>query len=176
MKPNKKSPQKPRRKLFKKNVDLFIKQRKVKRMTDALKNDRLEILKRKCEEDIQVKERELAELKIKLRNLNLFAQESETLDNKYANMGTTDAVLDAVNSLCEEGAVGGRVTAALVRNYLLAHGFRSNAENFEVALSITLNRLAQSGRISASVGFRGRRFYRPRRRFGRIALRLLKAK
>ncbi len=135
-------------------IDLFIKQRRLKPVNERNQNDRLEILKAKCEQEIQAKEREIQTLKAKLATLQTLAQEAEKLSNpeaepdKYANMGMTESILDAVNHL-ESVSVHG-ATASQIRDYMIAHGFNpseENPHNFSIAVSVTLKRLSEQSRI-----------------------------
>lgn len=62
---------------------------------------------------------------------------------KYSKLGTTEAVLDAVNSYAgENGLTRGELVGLIKR-----HGLKINPKNVYSAVSITLNRLAATGRI-----------------------------
>jgi hypothetical protein len=193
MKPSKNHQKSLKKPLFNKNgksLDLFKKHRKLKGVNNVNPNDRLEILKANYEREIQDTETKLHELKAKLATLITLAQESEKLTNpesnpdKYANKGLTDAILDAVNCLKSVTASG--ATASQIRDYLIAHGFTPNEENphnFSIAASITLKRLAESGRVHRTPLESGN-YYKPvqrpqgssLRRFGRIGTGMLRTK
>ena len=140
-------------------------------------NDRLEILKTKCEQEIQDTEEKLRVLKAKLANLVTLAQESEKLANpesepyKYSDTGLTEAVYDAVKVLWN--ARGGGASATEIKNFLLARGFKAG-ENFGTAIYTVLNRLCESNRViwynpdtpidrrAKLAGIPRRRFYKPK--------------
>lgn len=150
-----------------KTVDSRLKRSRVKTVNDEQPNDRLQILKEKYDQEIQAKEQELVVLKSKREHLLKFAQESDELRNvnveedRYANMGMTDAVIDALNCLWKSGK-DTRITAPDIRNYLIFHGIplEERTKNFHVALSVTLKRLADSKRI-VRVDENGKIFYKP---------------
>lgn len=118
-------------------------------------------------------------LKAKLANLVSLANESEKLANpesepdKYANMGYTEAVYDAIKSLWEARKVGATVTE--IKNHLIAHGFKHGA-NFDTSVYTIINRLLEGARIvehnktnspitvlnGATVRIPIRKFYRPK--------------
>jgi len=158
-----------------KSVDLCNTQGKFKGVNGENKNDRLEILKAKCEQEIRETEERLRVLKAKLANLVTLAQESEKLVNpqsepdKYKESGLTDAVLDAVNALWEIRRIA--ATPLEIRNHLLAHGFKAT-NNFDTAIYTVLNRLCEAGKITwghtraqtfgqIGVGLIRRKVYRP---------------
>ena len=76
-------------------------------------------------------------------------------------MGPTDAILDAVKSLWKIKNCNKRgVRSFQVKDYILANGYVPGAIQFEIAVNVTLRRLADSRRIySERVG--PDRFYRP---------------
>lgn len=134
---------------FKKCVALFTKHGRVKRMN----NDRLEILKKKYEQELLAKQRELQEVKSKLANLRLFEQESAKLINpksepdRYVKMGMTQAILDAVERLKNVSVKGS--TQSQIRDHIIACGFPlpESPQNFSIAVSTTISRLVESGRL-----------------------------
>jgi hypothetical protein len=112
--------------------------------------DRLEILKAKCEQEINDAEENLRLLKAKLANLVALAQESEKLANpesepdKYSETGYTDAVFDAIKSIWE--ARKAAASTGEIKNHLIAHGFKYG-ENFDTSIYTILDRLCDSGKI-----------------------------
>lgn len=157
----------PRKRVFKKTVEVFNKHVKRKRVTDG-SDKTFELLKAKYDKEIQEKERELEVLKAKRAHLIEFADESKQLGDpnaeppKYRGLGMTEAALDAVVCLSRTLRPGkSGVTAAEVQQYLLVHGFTATTNEFPIALAVTLKRLAESGRISSRVML-GRRLYRKR--------------
>ena len=137
-------------------------------------NDRLEILKAKCEQEIHDAEEKLRVLKAKLANLIMFTHESEKLENpaaepdKYSKLGYTEAILKSIQSLWDARKIP--VTATQIKNDLIAHGFKCGS-SFEVSVYTILTRLTQSGRIAAvehgryesgSVRIPGRKGYKPK--------------
>ncbi len=130
-----------------KRLDLYITHDRVKGMAV----DRLEILKAKCEQEIKDAEDNLRVLKAKLANLVLLAHESEKLANpesepdKYAKTGYTEAVYDAIKSIWAVRKVG--VTTGEIKNYLIAHGFKSGS-NFDTSVYTILNRLVEGGKVA----------------------------
>jgi hypothetical protein len=130
----------------KKNLLLCIPHDRVKVMA----TDRLEILKAKCEQEIQDAEENLRVLKAKLANLVSLAQESEKLanpksePNKYSESGFTKAVWDAIKALWEARKYPATTTE--IKNFLLAHGFQAG-ENFDTAIYTVLARLHKGGKV-----------------------------
>jgi hypothetical protein len=136
------------------SIDLFNKHGRMKGVNNKNPNDRLEILKANCEQEIRDTEEKLRQLKAKLNNLITLSQESDKLVNpqfesdKYVNFGMTEAILDAVECLKNVSVNG--VPAIKICDHLIAHGFKpseENPHNFVIAVSVTLKRLADSGRI-----------------------------
>lgn len=156
-----------KRNLNKKNksLALFNKHVYLTRVTE--KNDRLKSLIDECDSNIRKAEVELARLKSERAHLLSFASRADSLasgkpeKNKYASMGPTDAILDAVKSLWKIKNCNKRgVRSFQVKDYILANGYVPGAIQFEIAVNVTLRRLAESGRIySERVG--PDRFYRP---------------
>jgi hypothetical protein len=168
------------RKLNKK-LDSRLKHVKVSAMNGDNPNDRLELLLANCDREIQAKEQELAVLKAKRRNLVAYGEEAEKLKepeaptNKYAEWGTTDAVIDAFNNLWHTGkGTSHGVTASQIRDYMIAHGFTlsANPHNFSIAVNVTLKRLVDGRRIGG-VEFMGKTFYRPIQRSTGSSLRIV---
>ena len=138
-------------------------------------NDRLEILKAKCEQEIQDAEEKLRVLKAKLANLIMFTHESgkncripAAEPDKYSKLGYTEAILKSIQSLWEVRKIP--VTATEIKNDLIAHGLECGS-SFEVSVYTILTRLTQSGRIAAvehgryesgSVKIPGRKGYKPK--------------
>jgi hypothetical protein len=183
MKPKPKKPVKQVFNKLNKKLALHHKHVKVHVMNGDNPNDRLELLKTKCEQEIQAKEQELAVLKAKRRNLVEFGEEAEKLkvpeaaQDKYAHWGMTDAVLDAIDALWRTGkGTSEGVTASQIRDYVIAHGFtlQANPHNFSIAVNVTLKRLADSRRILSVMGYSkvdsgglvvaGKMFYQPIKR------------
>ena len=162
--------------MSKKKLALPNRRCKVSRMNGEGDKGQLETLRAYYENEIRKKESDLATLKAKLANVGELARDAATLSNpasepnKYSNSGLTEAALDALGFLWRSGR-GSQlgITAAQVRDYMLAHGYapaESSPHNFEINVSITLRRLADSGRIERAERL-GRKFYRPKRRTGR---------
>jgi hypothetical protein len=151
----------------KKRLDLFNKRVYRRRVTENTAKDRLEILKLNYEKEIQAKENELAVLQAKLASLIEFAAESERVQNpkakqnKYADMGATEAILDAVSFLWRKGkGVKLGVQSYRIKNQLLANGFKRTTQ-FSVVVSVTLGRLVGDGRLCKVVDNDGNYFYKP---------------
>ena len=116
-------------------------------------NDRLEILKANCDQEIQETEDKLRVLKAKRASLVLLAQESEKLANpksepdRYANMGLTDTILDVVERLKDVSIIGSNTSQ--IRDYMIAYGFplSENPHNFGIAVATTLQRLTGQRRV-----------------------------
>jgi hypothetical protein len=170
-----------------------LKHVKVKGVNGDNPNDRLELLLANCDKEIQAKENELAGLKAKRRRLVEFGEEAEKLkepeaaQNKYAEWGMTEAVLDATSALWRAGkGTSEGVTASQIRDYMIMHGFTltANPHNFSIAVNVTLKRLAESGRIldrmglgetdSANATVFGKMFYQPVKQPHGSSLRLRK--
>ncbi len=134
----------------KKKLDLFNTHDRLKRVNGRNQNDRLEILKAKCEQEIVETEEKLRVLKAKLANLVSLMHESEKLANpksepdKYASMGYTDAVLDAIKVLWAARKRG--ATTNEIKNHLIAHGFKYGA-NFDTSVYTVLKRLLEYGKV-----------------------------
>lgn len=132
------------------NLYMSIRQCKAVPVNGTNQNDRLEILKAKCEQEIKDCEDNLRLLKAKLANLIDLSHESEKLANpaaepdRYVKMGYTEAILDAVQSLWNARKIPS--TAVEIKNHLLAHGFRHGG-SFDVSVYTILKRLLESGRI-----------------------------
>jgi hypothetical protein len=141
----------------------------------GMNSDRLEILTAKCAEEIREVLDRLRVLRAKHANLIALAQESEKLadpesePDKYANVGLTEAVLEAVKVLWDARKIG--ASTIEIKNHLLAHGFKAG-ENFDTAIYTVLGRLCESGQInvdekpwkSGSVEIRGRKIRLPARK------------
>lgn len=149
-------------------VDAKTKHVKFNGMNGAHSNDSLQIVKRKTEQEIRDAKQKLLALEAKLRTITELEAESkklrpeETPENKYAQSGTTEAVLDAIQCLWRDGKGTARgVLAAQIRDFMLAHGFNPNCDpsNFSTAVGVTLGRLA--GRRIECVEFAGKNYYRP---------------
>ena len=95
--------------------------------------------------EIEAKQNEIAVLREKLNRLAQVDKESEPLftpPDKYRKMGLTAAVIDAVSALHRIGAADADgVSAAQVRDFLSAHGFKE-PQDFDVAVHVTLSRLS----------------------------------
>lgn len=149
---------------------MFIKHGKVKLVNGDNQNDRLEKLKAKYELEIQAKERELQKLKASYATLLAFGQEAEKLDNpksepnKYTGKGMTESILDALNCTWPSRAKDGRgTTAREIADYMIAHGFspsEENPHNFNIAVAVTLKRLAEGNRVHKFTEGDGN-FYKP---------------
>lgn len=130
-----------------KRLALCITHVRVRGVSEKNQNDRLEILKARYEQEIRDAEENIRSLKAKLATINTLEQESEKLANpeaepdKYAGLGFTISVYDAVKSLWDARKVG--ATTIEIKNYLLAHGFQP-AENFDTAIYTVLKRLCES--------------------------------
>ena len=155
---------KANKRVFKKYVDVFNKHAKRKKVSGANDNT-FELLKAKYDKEIQEKERELEVLKAKRAHLIDFSHEATLLknpelgiSNKYRGWGMTEAALDAVDRWSPSQKPP-FVTASQVKQYLLANGFTSDSNDLDIALAVTLKRLADSGRI-ATLETNGRRLYR----------------
>jgi|GEM_PF-1108375 hypothetical protein len=148
---------------------------KFKGVNSKNQNDRLEILKAKCEQEIQETEERLRVLKAKRDSLVALWQESEKVANpasepdKYANMGYTEAVFDAIKVLWAARKVG--ATPTEIKNHLIAHGFKHGG-NFDTSVYIVLGRLCESGKVISCrtagefprgfTGMPGRKIYKPK--------------
>jgi hypothetical protein len=165
---------------YQKKLALCITHGKVKGVNGNNPNDRLEILKAKCVEEIKDAEDNLRVLKAKLANIIALSNESEKLANpaaepdKYNATGFTDAVLDAVKVLWEVRKTGSTTTE--IKNYLVSHGFNAG-ENFDTAIYTVLGRLCESKKIivrdlqtSGPGVFGGGNFKMPIRKIYRPAL------
>jgi hypothetical protein len=96
--------------------------------------------------EIEAKQKEIADLREKIKRLELVDKESDSFfkdsPTKYRSTGLTEAVIDAVKSLHQIGAADeSGVSATQVCNYLKAHGIQ-DAANFTVAVHVTLDRLS----------------------------------
>lgn len=163
-------PNKKRINKRKKKLDLFNKRVYRKRVNNENRQDSLETLKAHYTEQIRAKENELAVLKAKLAELVGFANELKTIErpgfkpNKYADTGLTEAILDVVTFICKTRSNAGKgVDAARIKSHLLANGFK-RTEQFSVAVSVTLGRLIESGRILVTES-NGHRMYRAKEDF-----------
>jgi hypothetical protein len=122
--------------------------------------DKFEILKAKYSEQIRTKERELSELKAKLRIIQELDGEASAIggtvavDGKYSNLGLTESVLDAVATLGQ----GVTATGSTIAKYLLSQGFKPKGNNFQVSVGTTLKRLADRRKIQTK-SEAGKRFY-----------------
>jgi hypothetical protein len=149
--------------LFNKNVALFNKHVTVSGVSE------IELLKSKYAQEIEKKLEEVRVLRAKLDQLTEFGNESKQLQNpssvvaKYAHMGVTEAILNAVNSLVKTGRCPEGATAAQVKSYMLANGFRPKTQGsvFDISVSVILKRLKDSGRVSSRSSALGRRLYKP---------------
>jgi hypothetical protein len=150
-----------------KSLDLFSKQSKLGSVSGNNQNDRLEILKANCEQEIRETEEKLRRLRAELSSLVLFAQKSEKLANpksepdRYASMGLTDTILDVVERLKGVSVVGSNTSQ--IRDYMIAHGFplSENPHNFGISVATTLQRLTEQGRVKRAKISSGN-FYKPK--------------
>lgn len=113
-------------------------------------------------EQIAQHEARIAQLKEKLNQIDQLARYSKPMSkNKYRSMGLTEAALDAVSALYNRGLVqDSGVTASQVASFLARHGM-TMTWNFNVSLHITLDRLADSGRIKV-IRKEGNKFFVPK--------------
>jgi hypothetical protein len=122
--------------------------------------------------EIEAKQKDIADLREKLKRLAQVDKESEPLfapPDKYRNIGLTAAVIDAVSALHRTGAADADgVSAAQVRNFLAAHGFKQ-PQDFDVAVHVTLSRLSARNdeRILLSRDS-GKKRYKPNNTFNEI--------
>jgi hypothetical protein len=150
-----------------KSLDLFSKQIRVNPVSGNNQNDRLEILKANCEQEIRETEEKLRRLRAELGSLVLLAQKSEKLANpksepdRYANMGLTDTILDVVDRLKGVSVVGSNTSQ--IRDYMIAHGFplSDNPHNFGISVATTLQRLTEQRRVKRTRISSGN-FYKPK--------------
>jgi len=153
-----------------KSIDSKTKHARVKTVNGNAPNDRLAIVIKDYDRQIEALEKEILTLKAKRRTAVEIAGESEKLRpavetpaDKYATFGTTEAVQDAIECLWRDGKGAARgVIAAQIRDFMLSHGFNPNGEpkNFSTTVGVTLNRLLQGKRIE-HVEFLGKNYYRP---------------
>jgi hypothetical protein len=149
-----------------KTLDLFNQHGRLKRVNDKNQNDRLEILKANCEQEIRDTEEKLRLLRAKRGNLIMLAQESEKLANpksepdRYANKGLTETILEVVERLKNVSVHGANTSQ--IRDYMIAHGFPlyDNSHNFSVAVATTLQRLVAQRRVRR-IREAGNNFYKP---------------
>lgn len=127
-------------------------------------NDKLSLLKARYQNEINAREKELAQLRAKLQVIEELESESESLNGsavaaaagkKYDHMTLTEATLDAINTI----AVGTLVTTSKVKKHMLANGFQPGGKNFTISLAKTLKRLADSSRIQQKKTDEGKRLY-----------------
>lgn len=132
-------------------------------------DDSLIDLRVQYEREIAMLEQHLSALKLKLKTLNGFLFEAQSLvmpdpqSIKYANCGLTEAILDAVASLCLAGkGTASGVTPSQIRSYIIHHGFPlpATTRNFVIAVNTVLFRLARSNRLGRIKTFCGI-FYQP---------------
>jgi hypothetical protein len=170
MKTTKLRPKRHNKRVFNKtnkSIDLFSKQITVGLVNGNNQNDRLEILKANCEQEIRETEEKLRRLKAELGSLVLFAQKSEKLANpksepdRYANMGLTDTILDVVERLKDVSVVGSNTSQ--IRDYMITHGFplSENPHNFGISVATTLQRLTEQRRVKRARISTGN-FYKPK--------------
>lgn len=128
----------------------------------ADKQDKFQMLKSKYLEQVREKERELAGLRSKLQLIQELEQESESLNEaspangKYRELGLTESVLDAIQSI---GASNG-VSATDVAKYLVSQGFQPKGKNFKVSVGSTLKRLVDPQQQIITELKDGQRLYR----------------
>jgi hypothetical protein len=120
---------------------------------------------------IHTKHQEIIELREQLKRLNRVDKESEPFvvsSVEYRNIGLTAAIIHAVNALHSSNVYGADgVSATQVRDFLLAHGFNNQPQDFDVAVHVTLARLAKrpNQRILVSLES-GKKRYKPNKDFG----------
>jgi len=121
----------------------------------------IEKLKQKYLEEIRDAESTLQTLRTKLAMIEEVDKEVRTMEldlgsNKYARMGLTESILDAVGDLGKRGA-----TASQVYKHIITNGFKSASQNIAVSVNGTLKRLAEAGRIERTQ-VDGRKVYKPK--------------
>lgn len=114
-------------------------------------DDKFQLLKSKYLERVRSKERELIELKEKIRLIQELEAEAnaepsghvETDNSKYKDVGLTEAIIDTLGIL----GASEWVSAAAVRQHLLSQGFQPEGKHFAVSVGTTLKRLSKAKRI-----------------------------
>src|SRR5260370_10352405 len=129
----------------------------------ADKHDKFQLLKSKYLAEVRETESGVSELKAKLIEIEELETESESLNGavvsngKYQNLGLTEYVLDAVQTL----GVGGGVSTTNIAKHLISQGFQTKGKNFMVSVGTTLKRLAIKQKKIQTILKDGNRLYMP---------------
>ena len=116
--------------------------------------DKLQLLRAKYLESITAKEAEIRILREKLKLLDELDEEAQKITPgssqsngklKYDGVKLTKSIFDAVQTIGRNGGI----PATDVRKYIAANGYKHPSKNFNVAVVIALNRLAEQGRINS---------------------------
>lgn len=144
-------------------LDCLIKRVYIGRVNDG---SDFAALRARYEKELAEAENRARVLKAKLSNLSESERDSRLpvkseMPHAYADLGPTDAILRAVSELSrqrEHRDLGASVFA--IKDWMLKNGFRPRGHQFDIAVSVTLKRLRDSGRVKG-VSLSGDNFYKP---------------
>jgi hypothetical protein len=136
-------------------------------VNDGKSNDRLAVLRAKYEKELLEAQNNARILKAKLANLAELEHEARTVKlpnapKDYAELGPTEGILRAVSELWKKARnpkLGVDVFA--IKEWMLANGFKPGGFEFDVSVSVTVQRLRESGRLAVTqIG--NQYYYRPK--------------
>ncbi len=118
-------------------------------------DDKFDILKSKYSERLRQAERQVSELKEKLRLIKELEVEAnaqavngaDAVDGQYKTATLTPAIFDALSVLAKSDWI----TGGAIRKHLLAHGFQPKGNHFSTSVNLTLRRLAKNKQIQTKL-------------------------